>query len=159
MTLQYRLRDMSADRRWQQCVTLAERLVVESLDLWCRGDEDFPKLTTVAAILYLFSSRCDPFRFPLQNVRQTVAAHVGSVSAEYHLNCPNGLAEQGTALVASLCEVLDSAISQWNQGSVVSPTAEAVVQKVVDLLIEHQYVIFYHHQTTRRDFGGFHSHG
>ena len=159
MSLQYRMRDMSADRRWQQCVTLSERLIIETLDLWCRTDQDFPTSQLVAAVLYLFSPRCEPLALSIQNVRKTVFEQVGSADDEYRHSWPNRTPQQCVDMIRAMESTLENAVRQWSEGSILTPTTESVNQQLVELIIAHQYVVFYHHQTTRRDFGGFYSHG
>jgi hypothetical protein len=39
----------------------------------------------------------------------------------------------------------------------VEPTS--VAQKLIDAIIDFDYVTFHHSQSTRRDGGGFHGHG
>ena len=61
MTLQYRIRSKYADQLWGRRVYLCERLLADAYDRWCRSDEDFPVRRAVAAALFLFSPRCEPF--------------------------------------------------------------------------------------------------
>ena len=40
-----------------------------------------------------------------------------------------------------------------------TPPIETVNQEIVDQIVEQQYVVFHHNETTGRDVGGFHSNG
>ena len=159
MSLQYRTRNMWEDRLWQQRVRLSQCLIVETVDWWCRNDVTFPLSETIAAVLFLFSPRCDPLRVPETNIRQHMAEHVGAPRTEYIQTWPQHPESRGTELIDRLSQIFNGAVHDWSAGSMLTPTIESVKQQIVDGIVTHHYVVFRHHQTTSRDFGGFHGHG
>lgn len=154
MTLQYRTRDMSDDRSWQQRVRLSYRLLMDAVDSWYRGDDDFPFMFIVASILYLFSPRCDPFRTLETNLRQQLAKVVDSPSVECAKTWPHQSETHRSKLISSITDILRDAVDQWIRGSLASPSVGAVNEQLVEEVVAHGYVTFHRHQTTRRDDGG-----
>ena len=158
MTLQYRTRDMSDDRRWNQRVRLSNCLLMDVVDWWCRDDREFPFESTVASLLYLFSPRCDPFSVSESDLRQTLLDVVDSPSVEYARTWPNHDSQKQSDVITSLSTVLQDTVAQWLEGSMSTPSVHSLNQQVVDCLVDFKYVTFHHNQTTHRDGGGFHGH-
>src|SRR5688500_7214230 len=123
MTLQYRTRDMSDDRRWDQRLRLSETLLMDVVDWWCRGDHDFPLDSTVASLLFIFSPRCDPFAIPVSNVKQWLFDRVDSPSVECARTWPRHDEQTRSDLIAALIGTLQQAIEGWNAGTETAPIA------------------------------------
>lgn len=159
MSLQYRTRSMSSDRDWRQRVRLSLLLLMETVDGWCRQDGEFPVEQSVAGVIYIFSPRWDPFSAPEVDVQQRVFALADTPQNEYRKTWPLRTESCGMELIDALCEVLDDAVTQWSNGSMLTPTIESVNQQLAEVIVALQFVVFHHHQTTTRDFGGFHGTG
>jgi hypothetical protein len=155
MTLQYRVRSMEEDRNWQQRIRLSCCLLLDAVDWWCRADADFPLDFTVASVLYLFSPRCNPFDLSEIGVRSSLLETVGTPTDEYSQTCPRRTDDQRSKLINTISSIVSGAIKRWDEGSFLDPPIEMVNQQIVDQLVAQQYVIFHHHETTQRDFGGF----
>jgi len=154
MTLQYSVRSMREDRKWQQRVRLSRHLLLETVDWWCRTNAEFPTEGTVAALLYLFSPRCEPFAVPDARVRQHLLAVVGTPAAEYSRAWPRRSEAEKDELIDSLTRILAEVVRQWND-DLENPPIEQVNQQIVAQIVGQKYVVFHHYETTRRDFGGF----
>ena len=159
MTLQYRTRNMSEDRRWRERIRLSERLIINLVDCWCCENSEFPFSQAVAGILYLFSPRCPALDSPEVEILEGVFERIGTPQEEYRQTWPQRPEARGSELIASLSQILEDAVRQWSDVSMRAPTIESVAQQAADAISVQQYVIFHHCQTTRRDFGGFYSNG
>ncbi len=159
MTLQYRTRSMWEDRKWLQRIRLCNCLLMDATDCWCRSDADFPTADTVAAFLYLCSSRSDPWALSESTLRSSLDSVVESADREYELAWPARDPTLHLALVDALTEILNSSLEAWESGSMRDPTVESVANQLVDTIVAQQFVVFAHTQTTRRDGGGFHGQG
>jgi hypothetical protein len=144
MTLQYRTRSMLEDHEWQQRVRLSSRLLLETIDWWCRTDSEFPLHQTVASVLYLFSSRCFPFTVPDARVRQHVLAIVGTPTAEYLQSWPHRSDGEKSTLIDSLTRILSEAVRQWSDDPL-NPPIELVNQQIVAQLVAQKFVVFHHY--------------
>jgi len=154
MSLQYSVRSMAEDRRWQQRVRLFGNLLLETVEGWCRTNAEFPMERTVASALYLFSPRCDPFAVPDARVREHLLVIVGTPAAEYARTWPRRTDAEKSELVDSLSKILSEAVRQWNS-DLQSPPIEQVNQQIVAEIAVQKYVVFHHYETTGRDYGGF----
>src|SRR5437899_2748487 len=121
MTLQYRTRNMSDDRRWNQRVRLSELLLIQIVDRWCRDDGDFPIEPMVASFLFIFSPRCDPFSIPDSSVKRQLFDVVGSPSHECALTWPNHDDQKRSGFIATLTAVLQDTVKKWEGGSLSNP--------------------------------------
>jgi hypothetical protein len=148
---------MWEDREWQQRARLCSCLLLETVDWWCRTHSEFPVDRIVAAVLRLFSPRCDPFEVPENSVRQTLLDVVGTPAAEYSQTWPHRADAKGCELIASLSRILADAVNRWDEGSLDNPSVEMVSQQIIDEIVAQEYVTFHRNQTTRRDYGGFHA--
>jgi hypothetical protein len=155
MTLQYNVRSMSEDREWLERIRLSNCLLLETVDWWCRTDSDFPIDGTVASVLYLFSSRCNPFKVPDTRVREHLHNTVGTPTSEYSQTWSRRTDAEKSELIDTLSGILTEAVKRWNGGPLDDLPIELVNQQIIDQIVAHKYIIFHHFQTTRRDFGGF----
>jgi hypothetical protein len=64
-----------------------------------------------------------------------------------------------TELVDALRLILDDAVIQWCNGSMLNPTIESVNQQLAGVIVAQRFVVFHHYQTTSRDVGGFYANG
>ncbi|MFN0052143.1 MAG: hypothetical protein ACKV0T_08125 [Planctomycetales bacterium] len=159
MTHQYRTRSLWEDRQWQRRIDLSDALLLQTVDWWCRCDAEFPISGVVAAVLRLFSPRCIPDKMVEPGLRESLLAIVDTPANEYRTTWPKRPECQQIQLVERLTEIVSNAVNAWATGSIHEPMIESVNQELVDQIVDQQYVIFHHTETTRRDFGGFYSHG
>ena len=159
MTLQYRTRDLSDDRKWHRRTRLCALHISAAVDRWCRDDGAFPIESTVSSVLFLFSPHCD-----LDQIRESELCVVLSQmallpEAEIANTWPHQDEGQRTRLIDALTDVLNDAVAQWTVESIATPSLDVVNQRIVSTLLEHRYVMIHHTQTTKRDNGGFHGVG
>ena len=159
MTLQHQLRSLWEDRLWQRRIALSNSLLLETVDWWCRSDSDFPVAETVAGILHLFSPRCSPDDLRATGIREHLPGLVRTPDIEYSQTWPKRTDVEKNTLIAALTEVLSTAVDSWTTGGLHDPTIDSVNRQITSLIVAEQYVVFHHKQTTRRDFGGFYTHG
>jgi hypothetical protein len=145
---------MSDDRSWQQRVRLSANLLLETVDSWCRANDDFPVERTVAIFLHLFSPKFNPYAIPDARVRGHLLPIVGTPGDEYSRAWPRRSGAEKAELIDSLTWILSEAVRQWNDDLQIPPI-EQVNQQIVTQIVAHKYVVFHHYDTTRRDYGGF----
>lgn len=158
MTLQYRPRSLWEDRLWFQRVRLAELLILDTVDWWCRKDLEFPIQQTIGGFLFLFSPRCAPFDIPERSVRQYLQEHAKAPLDEYALAWPNKSIDTGDEIVGDLTGKLRSAVDRWSSEPIASLAPETVTEDLVGCIVARGFVVFRHFKTTRRD-GGFFGNG
>jgi len=159
MSLQYRTRSRWDDLLWLQRVRLSERLILELVDDWCRGNDEFPVQQTVAALLYIFSPQCDPLKVPESKLCERVFEMVGSAQSEYLQTWPQRSESDAAELIEALYQTFSGAVRQWSDGSAGTAAIGIVNEQVARLIVAKQYVVFHHFETTHRDFGGFYGSG
>lgn len=151
MTLQYRIRSRYHDERWRKRIRLCNELILQTTDMWCRDDADYPTQQVVARILYLFSPRCEPNNLSNPHLLKRLKEIVGAPTHEYESTWPKRPRSAAQELIHSLITILDDAVHAWTDGGLHDPVIETVVQQIVDEIVGRQYVIFHHKETTRRD--------
>lgn len=151
MSLQYRIRSKSADEKWRARVRHCETSLSEFVDRWCREDADFPVRSFVAGTLFLFSPRCDPDGNDemLQVLLRT--AQGTDPAIEFNSTWPARPISEATDLIQSLSQVIERAVGTWTAKGIVALPLSCVVERLVAEIVAHQYVIFRHYETTRRD--------
>lgn len=159
MSLQYRTRSMSDDRDWLQRCRLCELLLIDTLDWWCREDDlEFPVVPMVSAVLFLYGPDCKPFRESEYGLRERLLQSPLPPADLFRIAWPNHDASKCDSLVSDLSEVLRRSIDVWTNQPISQLPAETVAERLADIIIAHQYVVFRRRETTRRD-GGFYGNG
>ena len=154
MTLQYRTRDMSEDRRWERLLRL---LLLDTVDQWCRDDSGFPAEFLLSSILHLFSFNCKPFTISENGLQGYLAEAIQTPEGECARAQPTWSFERKNAMVDSLKDHIEQQLAQWENGDTISPAIIGdFAQVLVDNVVRLKYVVFHRTQTTSRDHGGFH---
>jgi hypothetical protein len=149
---------MGEDRQWQQRIRLSDRLLLETVDWWCRTDSEFPFDETIASVLRLFSSRCNPFAVSETRIRPLLFGLVGTPMVECSKTWPKRDDAEKVELIGAISRILSEAVRQWNDGPA-EPSIDSVNRQIVGQLTYHKYVVFHHNETASRDYGGFHGSG
>ena len=157
MTLQYRTRDNTGDRNWQQRLRLTEALLLDTIDWWCRGNDGFPCEETVAGLLYIFSPHCAIFALPQIRLRDHFEAILSDPHEVAQLGWPSFSEAQRSAVIEELTAMLAGAATSWASESLAEPTLESVVKDIANCIVHHKCFVFHHTESTRRDGGGFHA--
>ena len=157
MSLQYRTRDMSGDRKWERRLRLFGLLLLDLTDSWCISDDPFPFDFAISSTLYLFSPRCDPHGTRESGLASTLQRVVQPAEQECSAAVPNHTGEQRAQLIGRIHGLLTDQITGWENGDTLTPASiGALAQSIVDTIIVENYVKFHRTQTTSRDHGGFH---
>jgi hypothetical protein len=151
MTLQYRIRSKYEDQRWWHRAQLCAEFLLSSIDRWCRSDAEFPIQPVIAGMLYLYSPRSDPDQFSQHGLCAQLSEIVRMPQAEYRLTWPGREEAHGEALIVALTKILAEAVQSWTDRGIEDPSSETVAKRVIEEMMEQQYVVFHHYQTTRRD--------
>ena len=157
MSLQYRTRDMSEDRRWERRLRLLGIFLLDVVDEWCLDDHEFPCDFVLSSTLYLFSPRCDPISTKESGLSSFLEEAAKPPETECALAHPEKSLDLHLVLIQSLRELITQQAKKWELGDTISPsTIGALAKMIVDQVIQHKYVKFHRTQTTSRDHGGFH---
>jgi hypothetical protein len=142
MSLQCRIGNTDEDRNWLQRVELVHHLLIEVVNCWCRPGHEFPVSQTVSAVLFLFSSRCNPFRENESALSSKLLATVDVPSAE----CRKGQSDWDEAkierLSSELEDILTKAVDRWTEGSIHDPPLELVEQQIATAILSNAYFTF-----------------
>ncbi len=149
MTLQYRIRSKYEDENWRQRIFHSNEMLLHYLNAWCTdSNSEFPVTEIVSRLLVLFSPRC---LLHQTNLRTLLNRPISTPTDEYQATWPKRSGEAAKTLIDSLVQTLQDAIQAWESHGFSSLPHTVVIDRLVGEIVDQQYVVFYHNQTTRRD--------
>jgi hypothetical protein len=149
MTLQYRIRSKYEDENWRQRIFHSNEMLLHYLNHWCADSSSvFPVTEMVSRLLLLFSPRCVLHQ---TNLRALLNLTISTPADEYRATWHNHSDGAAKNLIDSLVQILEDAIKEWESRGFSNLPHADVIDRLVLEIVAHQYVVFHHNQTTRRD--------
>ena len=151
MTFQYRIRSKYEDDRWRLRIRFCQALILNAVDGWCRTDVPFPVRKLVACCLHLFSKRCDLSTLSESRTCQQLVSIARDATAEYFTEWPHRSRDDAALLIDAMERILLEAKHHWRDNGLTSLSAETVVAMLVNEIVNQQFVVFHHKESTARD--------
>jgi len=149
MTLQYHIRSKYEDENWRQRIFHSNEMLLHYTNDWCTNSNCvFPVTEIVSRLLFLFSPRC---LLHQTNLRALLNHTISTPVVEYRATWPNRSDSAAKNLIDLLVKILEDALEEWEPNGFSNLSHIDVTDRLVGVIIDQQYVVFHHNQTTRRD--------
>jgi len=149
MTLQYRIRSKYEDENWRQRIFHSNEMLLHYTNAWCTDSNSvFPITELVSRLLFLFSDRC---LLHQTNLDALLNHTISTPADEYRSTWPNRSDSAAQDLTDLLVQTLEDAVEEWEFNGFSNLPHTDVTDRLVGVIVDQQYVVFHHYETTRRD--------